>query len=391
MFEYSTYWIREVRKPRLPHKRNWIREVRKPHLPHKGSLYLSEFTLIIFLFFGFSGLSVLGQTAPTGSKPIVDSAVPTEQTETTAEGSSEKPPIQTEVTAADEHNAGVRQEVPLHWEKKQHILKIANDYELAADAAATTLIMIAGGARLQGHVTGNVLVLGGDVELTQGSQVNGTLQVIGGQVSGHTDGVANLAVSNHWQMVPAAAKLVMHPHIFSKTLNRQANLRRTVVKSGLSLLMYLLIFALFSRPINAIGGVLSRRPIGSLLFGVLMLPLVPLVFILLTLSVVGVPFMLVALALLVPLAVFGKTAIFVTLGSTLFSGRWKPIGVIFSYILYFMATSLPYIDWVTFLLINAVSIGVCLLSGLGTMLPQDRRTNISALPNTEWGPRSERV
>ena len=125
------------------------------------------------------------------------------------------------------------------------------------------------------------------------------------------------------------------------------------------------------------GEMLAHRPIRSVLFGVLMLPVIPLILTLLVLSIIGLPFMLLALALLVPLAIFGKTAIFVTLGGTLFSGRLKPLGIIFCYILYFMATALPYIDWVTFLLINAISIGLCVLSGISAMLPQDPRQNIS--------------
>ena len=42
-----------------------------------------------------------------------------------------------------------------------------------------------------------------------------------------------------------------------------------------------------------------------------------------------------------------------------------------------MATALPHIDWVTFLLVNAISIGLCLLSGISAMLPQDPRRNIT--------------
>jgi hypothetical protein len=321
----------------------------------------------IFSILIFTVPLVLGQT-PNSSSQVSDSP---------SEGSSEKPPTQTQAGTADEENRGTQQEAQTQPEKKRRILKIVNDYELAADKVLTTLIIIAGDAMLQGSVTGNVLVLGGGVELTQGAQVNGTLQVIGGQVSGSIEGVANLQVSNDWEIVPAAVKLVMHPYIFWKITDKQANLQWTLIKSGIFLLMYLLVLAALSKPINAISGLLARRPIGSVLFGILMLPVIPLILTLLTVSIVGVPFMLLGLALLAPLAVCGKTAIFLTLGSTLFSGRLKPLGVIFGYILYFMATALPYIDWVTFLLVNTISIGLCLLSGISTMLPEDRRKNIS--------------
>ena len=313
------------------------------------------------------------------------------QSETTqSEGDSVNSPAEEQTPAANQEDSET-EEKSTQSEKKGRILKIVNNYALAADEVLTTLIMIAGDAKLQGRVTGNVLVLGGDVELTPGAQVIGTLQVIGGGVFGSIEGGTNLQVSNGWEMVPAAVKLVMHPYIFWKIPDKQTNFRLTVAKSVISVLMYLLIFALFPKPINAIGGILGRRPIGSILFGILMMPAIPLILALLTLSIVGVPFMLLGLALLFPLAVCGKTAIFLTLGSTIFSGRLRPLGIIFSYILYFMATALPYIDWVTFLLVNAISIGLCLLGGISAMLRQDPRRNISSLPSNEWGSRSERV
>ena len=266
---------------------------------------------IIFFFLTFSVLPVLGQTSNSSSQ-VSDSP---------SEESSEKQSTQTQVGIADQENGVTQEKEWTQEEKKRRILKVVNDYELTSDEVLTTLIVIAGDAKLQGRVTGNVLVLGGDVEFTPGSQVNGTLQIIGGQVSGNMDGVTNLQVSNDWEMIPAAVKLMMHPYIFWKIPDRQTNFRLTLVKSGLSVLMYLLIFALFPKPINAIGGILARRPIGSILFGILMLPVIPLILTLLTLSIVGVPFMLLGLALLFPLAVCGKTAIFLTLGSTIFLGR----------------------------------------------------------------------
>ena len=351
---------------------------------------------IIFFLLLFSVLPVFGQTSNSNlqvsdlqqsdfryeqlASPLLIAQSETGQasetpptTESASEEHSDKPAPQ--VGTTDQQHIERTNLSPS--ERERRILRIADDYELGADNVLTTLIVIAGDVRLQGTVTGNMLILGGDVTLTQESQVKGTLQIIGGQVSGRTDGVADLQVSNRWEMVPAAVKLVMHPYIFWEATDKGWNLRLTLAKSGFSLLMYLLIAALFLKPINAMSDLLARRPIGSILFGILMLPAIPLILTLLTLSIIGIPFMLLVLVLLVPLAVFGKTVIFLTLGSTIFSGRLRPLGVIFSYILYFMATALPYIDWVTFLLVNASGIGLCVLGSIRAMLPQDRHRNIS--------------
>ena len=352
----------------------------------------------ISLLLVFSILPVFGQI-PNNTLQVLDSKQPNFEygkparsvliaqgvTAQNLEAVSDESTKQIEVVNPEnEDTAG---EAHVQWQKTRRIFKIINDYQLVADEVLTTLVIIAADARLQGRVTGNVLVIGGDAQLSPEAQVNGTLHIIGGQITGNTQGVANLQVSNDWQMVPAAVHFVMHPHAFWG-ISKQANFRLTVFfKFGFSLLMYLLIVAVLLKPINEISALFARRPIGSILFGILMLVMIPFLLTVLTLSIIGVPFMLLFLSLLVPLAICGKAAIFLTLGSTLFSGRWRPLAVIFGYILYFMATSLPYIDWAAFLVVNNIAIGLCLLSGIRMVRSQEPRRNISPLPSNEWGSR----
>lgn len=340
----------------------------------------------IFLLFGFSIGSVFGQHSNSNLQ-VSDSQQPNfehgrstrsvliaqDVTVPNSEENSENSTKQTEAIDNLENGETASEE------QARRIFKIINDYQLTADEVLTTLVVIAADTTLQGRVTGNVLVIGGDVQLTPEAQVNGTLHIIGGWAEGNIQGVANLQVSNDWEMIPAAVHLVMHPHVFWG-ISKQTNFRLTFVKFGVSLLMYLLVVAIFLKPINAVSALFARRPIGSIIFGLLMLGVIPFLLILLTLSIIGVPFMLLALSLLFPLAILGKAAIFLTIGGTLFSGRWKPLAVIFSYTLYFMATSVPYIDWVAFLIVNSIAIGLCLLSGISTIRSQEPRRNISPLP-----------
>ena len=357
----------------------------------------------IFLLFSFGVASLLGQTS-NNSGQVSDLQQPNFEHEQSAKGiliaqgetapknptenDNSAEPMSTSEEASDKSGEVVNQR---NGERHtQRILKIVNDYQLAADETLTTLVIIAGNGTLQGRVTGNVLIIGGDIELTSASQVNGTLHVIGGQVEGDLKGVANLQISNDWQMVPAAVHLVMHPHTFWGISN-QTNFRLTFVKFGIFLLMYLLIVALFPNPINAVSELFGRRPIGSIIFSILTLVMIPLLLAMLTLSIVGVPFMLLVLSLLIPMSICGKAAIFLTLGGTLFSGRWKPLAVIFSYTLYFMATALPYIDWVTFLIVNAIGIGLCLLKVMSMMRPETPHKSTYPLPGSGQGTLSERV
>ena len=342
----------------------------------------------IFLAQGLTAQEAAPQTRTESRHPTQEDSAEPAGTEPTLEEAPNTPTQQTEVVKSE--NGETAEEVGVQWEKTRRIFKVVNDYELAADEVLTSLIIIAGNVRLEGSVTGNVLVLGGNVELTPSAQVSGTLHLIGGEVAGNIEKIANLQVSNRWQMIPAAVELVMHPRTLWE-IPKETELRLMLVKFVLFLFMYLLVVAIFPRPINAVSEMLTHRPVGSILFSALMLVVIPLILALLTLSIIGVPFMLLGLSVLLPLAICGKAAIFLTLGGTLFSGRLKPLAVIFGYILYFMATALPYIDWGTFLVVNTIGIGVCLLRGISMMRPQDRRRNTSLLPGNEWGPRSERM
>lgn len=378
----------------------------------------------IFIFFSFSVLSLFGQSVVPGNlqpqsnfrqekvangtllaqglteqeadpQTKTESQHPTQEDSTehagaepTSEEAPNTPTQQTEV--ANSENGDTTAETDGQWEKTRRVFKVVNDYKLTADEVLKSLIVIAGNVRLEGSVTGNVLVLGGNVELAPSAQVNGTLHLIGGAVTGNIEKVENLQVSNRWQMIRATVELVMHPRTLWE-IRKETDLQLMLVKFLLFLFMYLLVVAIFPRPINAVSEMLTHRPIRSILFSALMLVVVPLILALLTLSIIGVPFMLLGVSLLLPLAICGKAAIFLTLGGTLFSGRLKPLAVIFGYILYFMATALPYIDWVTFLVVNTIGIGICLLSGISMMRPQNRRRNTTLLPGSEWSPRSERM
>ena len=363
---------------------------------------------LILLLFGFSVVSVFGQTSNNNGQVLdfqqsnveheksVSDILIVQGQETAPTNPTENEDVEQPTSPSEEaideptKQIGVGKESTTQKKQTLRILKVVNDYELAADETLTTLVIIAGNVELQGRVTGNVLIIGGDIKLTPASQVNGTLHVIGGRVDGNIKGVANLQISNDWQMVPAAVHLVMNPHIFWG-ISKQTNFRLTFVKFGIFLLMYLLIVALFPKPINTISELFGRKPIGSIIFGILILAIIPLLLAVLTLSIVGVPFMLLVLSLLIPLSICGKAAIFLTLGGTLFSGRWRPLAVIFSYTLYFMATALPYIDWMTFLIVNAIGIGLCLLKVMSMMRPETPHKSTYPLLGSGQGTLSERV
>ncbi len=305
--------------------------------------------------------------------PKTENDTPSTLEEISVDGDEQAtPPIET--TEADEQ-LDVPTSAPPKWEGRRRVFRIVNDYHVKPDQVMTTLVLISGDATIHGTVTGNVLVIGGDVELVPGAQVKGMVQVVGGQIIGNLESVKDYSVSNNWRILPATANLLMHPHSVWD-ISKHRNFRLTTMKFALLLLAYLLIAVTFQKPINAVSSLLAQRPIGSILFGFLMFIVIPVVGTVLILSIVGFPFLLLIICLLVPLALCGKTAIFYTLGSTLLAGRLKPLAVIFGFIPYFMATEIPHVDWVTFLLFNVIGIGISILSIISAMSSQSQSKNI---------------
>ncbi len=265
--------------------------------------------------------------------------------------------------------------IPYKWEGTRRIFKLVNDYYLETDEVVTMVIMVSGDATIHGTVTGNVLVIGGDIVLSKDAQIKGMVQVVGGNITGDFTPDENHIVSNGWRIFPAAAHLLMHPHTVWD-IRKHRNFRFTTLKFGLLLLTYLLMALTFRKPIYAVSSMLVERPIDSILFSLLMFIVIPAAIWVIILSIVGFPLLILCLCLLVPLAICGKAAIFYTLGSTLLAGRLKPLAVIFGFIPYFMATEIPHADWVTFLLFNVVGVGLCILSIIKALSTQSFSKNI---------------
>ena len=306
------------------------------------------------------------QTPPTGTEvsPATETEKPEEPEEPAMEMAAPDEPAAMPLEVEEPSAATASPATPPPWQGKRRVLKIVNDYQLTADEVVTTLVIIAGDATLHGTVTGNVLVLGGDVALTPTAQIDGTLRVIGGQVSGGTGMERHIYVHNGWRMVPAGTRILMQPQTVWG-ISKRGNLWLTGTKFGISCLTYLLLALIFSRQLQRMVTRMSEHPVGTVLWrhpdaGIYSGAARPV-----NALHCRHPLHVSGFRGVVRMAIYGKTAFFLLIGGTLLSGRLKPLAVIFGYILYFMATSVPYIDWVTFLVVNSIAVGICLLSGAG--------------------------
>ena len=185
----------------------------------------------------------------------------TEEEEEDDNDNEESTPI-TEEEGEDEDRVDEIDTIPYKWEGTRRIFKLVNDYYLEPDEVVTTVIMVSGDATIHGTVTGNVLVIGGDIVLSKDAEIKGMVQVVGGNMTGDFEPTENHIVSNGWRILPAAAHLLMHPHTVWD-IRKHRNFRFTTLKFGLLLLTYLLMALTFRKPINAVSSMLVEMPIGS--------------------------------------------------------------------------------------------------------------------------------
>jgi uncharacterized RDD family membrane protein YckC len=210
------------------------------------------------------------------------------------------------------------------------IVRVGHDVELKQGESADTIVVIGGSAKIvgrvndvvviwgdidiEGEVDGDVVAVLGDISAGPKARVRGDTVAVGGKVD-----VANGARLRH------PPEGVDFPAWFKQWLKHCVFMMRPLapqvawvwIAAGAFLLVYILVAALFNKPVAACVNELTDRPATTFLLGILAKVLVPLVLLILAATGIGlivVPFVLAGLFFG---AVIGKVALLETLGSKL--------------------------------------------------------------------------
>ncbi len=246
----------------------------------------------------------------------------------------------------------------------QQVVQIGGNYHLSPKEAVESLVVIGGNLTLRGKVSNDVLVLKGDVEVQEGAVVLGSVTTVLGKISGkqYLEGIHREV--NGWKFIPASAWLIMRPQE-AWGMEKSAKFGWGVLVFIALTLVHIAVYAVFPQRMNTMANIISRRPIGSTLLGLAVLIAAPCLITVLVLSIIGIPFVLLFISILLPIAIYGKTAIFLSMGQTIFSHQPKVVAVIAGYWIYFMATSIPHVGLPMFLAANTIGVGICLRTVFG--------------------------
>ena len=331
------------------------------------------------------GLS--GQTADnepqTASRTNQVSAEATDQTEA---GTNQQP--------SDSPRKGRRRGV-----NHDAIVRIGKPAELKASDSADAVVVIGSNAKIRGEAKDAVVVCFGDVEIDGGEVRDATVAILGNiklingakikgdavSIGGKIEISDDSSIEGQTQEVDVAWVGAEHLQGFKVWFGQCVLKLRPLAfqvpwvwtVGGFILLLYVLVAAVFPRPVLACVGELSRRPATTFVFGVLTLVLLLPVFLILAatgLGLVVVPFLIAALAFG---AIVGKVATLEWLGLRIgrqFGGEAKPLlGLLIGAVIIMLLYLVPVVGLMTFGVLTVWALGCAIaatFSGLRKEAPE---------------------
>jgi hypothetical protein len=280
----------------------------------------------------------------------------------------------------DEKPAAVQEDKPersrssSRKHRARDIVAIGDDVVLAADDVAKDVVVIGGQTRIEGTVQGDLVSILGEVILGTNAVLERDLVVVAGVLN-----AAPTAIVEGERVVIGPGGPIGLPFrmewiqgfvgkgiLLGRPLPHQYAWSWMV--AGVFLLIYVLLAALFPRPIQASVEALQTRPGGSLLAGFLALLLIIPLIILLIATVVGIIVVPFVICGFIAAFVFGKVAVYRYTGEQLghqlgASILEKPlIALILGIILFYLLYTIPILGLIVWGAMVPLGIGAVLLA-----------------------------
>ncbi|MGG1516364.1 hypothetical protein ABE504_13175 [Paenibacillus oryzisoli] len=224
------------------------------------------------------------------------------------------------------------------------------------DQTVDDVYVVGGDAEIQGHVTGVVVVINGDLRVESTAQVDGLIVVVGGKVN----------------QAPGAA---LGDDVYAFSLDGQTQnslliggglaVGLWVVQLGATLLLVLiplLISLIAKKKTESYTARFSTIPWSRLLYmGFLSSVALTAISALLLVTIIGIPVLIVLIVLLAITVFAGLTIVSHRIGEQLRAAAHKPdwLKVMMGAMLIAAFANVPFIGWIVLLLVILISFGVC--------------------------------
>ncbi|MCR4374623.1 MAG: RDD family protein, partial [Acidobacteria bacterium] len=218
------------------------------------------------------------------------------------------------------------------------VLRVGQDYALRAGETARGVAVIFGGARIEGRVDGDLVVVFGPVTLASTAVVNGSFVVVGGTATVQPGAMVRDEVTVVGTGIDLPEGFIFggeHVVIGTRALGAWMESvvpwvtygllwGRPIVASigwvwsvlALFFVVYLMINLVAHEPVRATADALAVRPFGSFMTGLLVLLLAGPVSALLAVSIIGIAVIPFALVALVVAGIVGRVGVLRWIGNT---------------------------------------------------------------------------
>ena len=271
---------------------------------------------------------------------------------------------------------------------------IGNSGELKAGDTTEAFVIIGGSGKVKGKVADAAVVVGGDLEVdgevgdavvaVMGNVRIGTNAIVHGDVvsvGGTVDIADGAKVDGHTQSVDFGALGLPHigplrdwfVHCALKLRPLAPQVGWVWVVAGLCLLVYLLVAVVLRKPVEACLTELKRRPVTTFFMGLLTKLLLPIVLLILTVTVIGmvvIPFVVAALFFG---AVIGKVALLEYFGDSVrrATGATEPfkpaIALLVGALLLTVLYVIPVLGLIAFAVTGLWGLGIAVTTAFGSL------------------------
>lgn len=325
-----------------------------------------------------------------------------------AEAQAELEKTQAKLDALNEKEAAAGDKAFSHrGGSDEPTVQIGRSIHIKAGESVQDLVVVFGDALVDGTVNGNLVVVFGEARVNgkvEGEAINvgqglilgahavigdnaigvlgGVEQAEGSKVGGHVESIGHGGVDFPQWMAVTVTECVLKARPLSFSVGW------VWLSAVVFLLGYLLLYALFPRPVASTAKALEERGATSFLMGLLALPLFAFVALILITTVVGivvVPFLLAALVFAV---LFGKVGLLRHLGGALLrlgSADTSPVrAILVGFVLLSLLYVIPFLGLVAWAVLTMWGLGAALITFFGSF--RKERAPALAAPAATWTP-----
>lgn len=322
-----------------------------------------------------------GASAPTPPVPPAPPAVPAPPQG--AQGTPPPPPVAPPVpTVRGEDRNVMGSSLTIHKDEIVHTVTVTGGSVKVEGTVTGDLVVAGGSAKIEegGRVVGNASVFGGSIKLEKGARIDGDVGIVGGALKREDGAVIGGAVVHDADKKPGHVKVSVkngdvetsvqpseRPSERSRLSSAVHEFGQATTRMALLFVFGCVLLALMTRRMETLRVETAARPMRSFAIGVVASFVAAIAIAVISLTIIGIPFVVVGV-LAGTLAVYGSiAAVLTTFGAAVLGHRTKNpyVHLLVGCGAFLVASAIPWVGGLVTLVVAMIAIGVLVTTRLG--------------------------